>query len=569
MIKREYRSLCLRHHPDKGGDVEAFREVQAAFEILREVKESADVSSFLDAGKHAVRNDWVTTFAKFGLRPTQPWDYYAEAEQELMPPFIIALATSNRSKCTAVGTASKCCPGRKWEDKAAMKNIDKGEVRVGRLDPTNQSGGYGYWVHLACWRVPNRLWQTLPKGTGENEEFEPHQRAEIEAEFCRLNEVLFMGLSSLPEDARNVVIDHVMNKNNWARERNKKGEKNKRSNYDDGDMLQSVPLKQQTAFAAAAAEVPHASPKGGPEKSSKGSSAVAARPTNAVKAAKARFVVPIPGKTGVVNCLAGKTVVATGIFPELGGGRGLAVGKDKVTEMIKNFGGRVTSAVSGKTDILLVGKEPGMSKVLKARDRGITLITLHDMKGVLEGGPELLAQAPKVEIHPSEFSQGYISRRSGTGNSLMNWATDEQIEIASGLQAASTITATTDDDEKRDRRGKAKKAADVTDAGILPAPTRKRTRAVSNSTHTRSTRSSRSAEAAPAANEGPLLLTDGGSERKQNVTWVQCDKRECQLWRKVPVIIASGLPDAWYCSDATWNDELASSGCAYPQETDD
>jgi hypothetical protein len=30
---------------------------------------------------------------------------------------------------------------------------------------------------------------------------------------------------------------------------------------------------------------------------------------------------------------------------------------------VESFGGRVTSAVSGKTDILLVGKEPGMSKV--------------------------------------------------------------------------------------------------------------------------------------------------------------------------------------------------------------
>ena len=41
----------------------------------------------------------------------------------------------------------------------------------------------------------------------------------------------------------------------------------------------------------------------------------------------------------------------------------MELGKARVKTMIESFGGKVTSAVSGKTSFVLVGKEPGMSKV--------------------------------------------------------------------------------------------------------------------------------------------------------------------------------------------------------------
>ena len=79
------------------------------------------------------------------------------------------------------------------------------------------------------------------------------------------------------------------------------------------------------------------------------------------------FVIPKPGVSGVEGCMAGLTCVSTGIFPEVGGGSGLNLGKDRVKAMVQSFGGRVTGSVSGKTNILIVGKQPGMSKVSKAR----------------------------------------------------------------------------------------------------------------------------------------------------------------------------------------------------------
>ena len=48
---------------------------------------------------------------------------------------------------------------------------------------------------------------------------------------------------------------------------------------------------------------------------------------------------------------------------QVGGGCGLELGKERVRQMITSFGGRVTGAVSGKTDLVIVGKEPGFSKV--------------------------------------------------------------------------------------------------------------------------------------------------------------------------------------------------------------
>jgi NAD-dependent DNA ligase len=66
--------------------------------------------------------------------------------------------------------------------------------------------------------------------------------------------------------------------------------------------------------------------------------------------AKARFVIPKPGVNGAISgVLNGKRFVLTGVFPEVGGGIGLNMGKDRMVDMIESFGGKVTGSVSGKT----------------------------------------------------------------------------------------------------------------------------------------------------------------------------------------------------------------------------
>jgi BRCT domain type II-containing protein len=122
------------------------------------------------------------------------------------------------------------------------------------------------------------------------------------------------------------------------------------------------------------------------------------------------FVVPRPGVGGArAGALLGTTFVLTGLFPELGGGLGLDMGKDRAKALIESFGGRVTSAVSGTTTHLLVGREPGASKVGKAQDRGLPLLDLKGLKDTLDGAIATLAAAPAPSI--TSFSAGYQTKR--------------------------------------------------------------------------------------------------------------------------------------------------------------
>lgn len=104
---------------------------------------------------------------------------------------------------------------------------------------------------------------------------------------------------------------------------------------------------QATAAAASAISVPIKK-----EHSTSSSLALTPKPKN-----QQVFVPPRPGVNGAkVHALAGKTFVLTGIFPEVGGGIGLNLGKDRLKDIITAFGGKVTGSVSGKTDIVVIGK---------------------------------------------------------------------------------------------------------------------------------------------------------------------------------------------------------------------
>ena len=148
------------------------------------------------------------------------------------------------------------------------------------------------------------------------------------------------------------------------------------------------------------------------------------------------MTIPRPGVgLAVPSALLGKTVVLTGLFPELGGGYGLDLGKAKARALIESFGGRVTSAISGKTDVLLTGSEPGMSKVGQARNKGVTLMTLSQLTEQLGSGlgmPEkgtADAQDFTEKINIQSFSAGYLGK-GGLGNGLALSASAEELAFA-------------------------------------------------------------------------------------------------------------------------------------------
>ena len=73
--------------------------------------------------------------------------------------------------------------------------------------------------------------------------------------------------------------------------------------------------------------------------------------------------------------LAGKTIVLTGTLPNLS--------RDEASELIVAAGGKVTSAVSKKTDYVVAGEEAG-SKLVKAESLGIPVLDEDGLRGLLE-----------------------------------------------------------------------------------------------------------------------------------------------------------------------------------------
>jgi DnaJ-class molecular chaperone len=51
-LKKAYRKACLKHHPDKGGDEETFKELSSAYEVLSDPEMRQRYDQFGDAGIH-------------------------------------------------------------------------------------------------------------------------------------------------------------------------------------------------------------------------------------------------------------------------------------------------------------------------------------------------------------------------------------------------------------------------------------------------------------------------------------------------------------------------------------
>jgi hypothetical protein len=406
LIKKAYFKNILVSHPDKGGDANVFRDVQTSFEVIRDLFDKGKIKSFATAGSQPAK-EYEHMYQDFEAQQTPPWEYYYEAAASQAPAYRVELAKSGRSACKQKGKAKKC----------VEPTIEKGEVRVGSTD--QESGSYGRWNHLACWRVPSRVWLGLPQSPTDGGSA-ALSRELFEHALMAMNGVVLSGLNELPVEALAGLVDHVMEHENWAK------------------------LTKRSAGAGADAASPAESSE------SKSSSQAL------VTTEKKHFIVPVPDKKGAQGRpLEGKTVVMTGVFPEVGGGGGLNLGKDRVRQLVESFGGRVTSAVSGKTDILLVGKEPGYSKVSKARSSSRTqLMHLQELTDGIKAGTICAAEGAIVVRKPviiPKFSSGY------GGNSVAQLASAEDVGVAKGVirRVVPTHTAAPKGGKQTEKAGRA------------------------------------------------------------------------------------------------------------------
>ncbi|KAJ1844009.1 replication factor C subunit 1, partial [Coemansia sp. RSA 2703] len=96
---------------------------------------------------------------------------------------------------------------------------------------------------------------------------------------------------------------------------------------------------------------------------------------------------------GAPNCLEGLKFVVTGEFSDLT--------REQITDLIKTFGGQITSAVSGKTSYLVVGNDPGSSKISKAKSlKTRCLYESHLMDMIRSSKPDVGTSAPEPEPEP-------------------------------------------------------------------------------------------------------------------------------------------------------------------------
>jgi NAD-dependent DNA ligase len=246
-----------------------------------------------------------------------------------------------------------------------------------------------------------------------------------------MNEVLFTGFNELSLEHQMLVVEHVMDRGNWAKLTRRKPE-----SVEDYSMNSSSGATSTSTSSASTLYIedePVSKVRGRKKlkvensltlyKSSIPSSyenALASVPTKP----SSEITIHKPPSFSLVrnentsNALSGKTVVMTGLFPELGGGVGLKLGKDRLKSLLQSMGAKVTSSVSGKTDFLVVGQEPGVSKVAKARQSTrCKLVGLADLKNGIEGGKPLDA-LPEPEI--KSYSAGYygngLAYRIGGGS---------------------------------------------------------------------------------------------------------------------------------------------------------
>ena len=82
------------------------------------------------------------------------------------------------------------------------------------------------------------------------------------------------------------------------------------------------------------------------------------------------------GPETVAGPLAGKTLVITGTLPTLT--------REEATDLIEALGAKVVSAVSKKTDYLLLGESPG-SKYTKARELGVPILDESQLREMIAG----------------------------------------------------------------------------------------------------------------------------------------------------------------------------------------
>ena len=96
---------------------------------------------------------------------------------------------------------------------------------------------------------------------------------------------------------------------------------------------------------------------------------------------------PIP--EGESGCMIGLTFVITGVLESLE--------REDAQELIQKYGGKVTQSISKKTSYIVVGSDPGQSKLAKAASCNTKQIGEDELLDLIRTLPKGLCEQPKRE----------------------------------------------------------------------------------------------------------------------------------------------------------------------------
>lgn len=352
LVRSSYRKKALKHHPDKGGDPEQFRLLQTAFEYLRDHVYANDAPPLPNI--KTKRDDFEETYNEVSKRDVPSWDFYKEAPEESVPIYFFQYAVSKKSTCSVCRT-----------------KIDKGELRIGKLN--EDYGSYGEFSKIHCFSWYNLFSFLDTFDFGKRKTWKKMQDC-----MENMDGLYICGFTLLePKDKKKVatLLLHA-----W---KSKKGTKRglveqevtvskKRKTLKEGKQ------EKQDTIATASTDLTEASQE-----------------VTVPEEDKPTFVVPKITKKNRYK-LKGQTFVSTGIFPELGGGAGINIGKERLRKMIESFGGIYKNHMSKKdTTFLIEGKNKGKEKSQKAYNWQIPKMSLHELKMYIEDVADVVAAVVK------------------------------------------------------------------------------------------------------------------------------------------------------------------------------
>mmetsp|Transcript_2524 Transcript_2524/g.5431 ORF Transcript_2524/g.5431 Transcript_2524/m.5431 type:complete len:849 (+) Transcript_2524:32-2578(+) len=406
IIKKTAKDLFLATHPDKGGDPAAFRVAHAAFQVLKSLYNNHRVlnGSYAnyfandkgDGTADGGSDDLDDLYSHFATSEEVPsYEHFEEAAREEVPGYRVELAKSGRAQCVVC------------KRDGAKEPIAKGDVRVGSLD--ENSGAYGRWHHLRCWKVPRKIF------TG----FTDIEDADVTLRDLKsMEEVLLCGISELDSNAQSDVLQHVMEIANWVGSRKRKTDAVAQL---PGNMSAKASTTKKPATsasqltAAPAGQIPHHS------------TFVPMHLSEVESADKSSLV--------------GRCFVVTGYFPEVGGGTGPDVSVEIVKELIKTFGGKVIKTLSKNVEFLVVGKNPPTRPFNAAITKGVKPITLTTLKQMILGRISIdRAKNLPTPSFSSFADDAYLpGGRFASESMATNTSSTIKPVCSSGVSAASSI----------------------------------------------------------------------------------------------------------------------------------